>query len=177
MLKIDINPSYQGIAIRPVAIPRDSNDLATILKKVAFHPLWNLQTQSAITNDSYQVLLQMPVYSAYILSHLETTLFMLEILPMSHTEFNRLYKEEANDYFLQINLSIDDSRADTAVTALRAALDGIFANTDAQIYRVVFPLYYSEPGTLLNEILDKAGFFVLQEKTDPKSPIFYAFPK
>jgi hypothetical protein len=177
MFPIDIDPSYQDISIRPVAIPRDSNDLATILKKVAFHPIWHLQSQEAIAENSYQVLLQMPAYNAYILSHLETTLFILEMLPMNRTEFGQYYAEEPRDYFLQLNLSIDDSLTDTAVQALRASLDGIFANPEINVRRLIFPLFYSEPGSLLNNILEETGFFILQKKTDPRSPIFYAYPK
>ena len=173
MFSIHLDPSYKGISIRPVSIPEDSDDLTSIFKKVAYHPLWSLQPQEAAIEHSYRVLLRDPTYSAHILSYNETTLFMLEILPMGHTEFYRHYKEESDDYFLHINLSIDFSLADEAIRALKASLEGIASHPD--IHRVIFPVYFSEPGSLLREILEKAGFVILKDKAEPALPVIYAY--
>jgi hypothetical protein len=173
MLSIYLDPSYEGISIRPVSIPRDSDDLTTMLKRIAFHPLWSLQPQESAIENSYIVLLRDPTYSAFILSYHETTLFMLEILPMSHTEFYQHYQGEPYDYFLQINLSIDASLADKAVRALRASLEGIAAHPE--IRRLIFPVYFSEPASLLREILEKAGFVILKDKAEPALPVIYAY--
>ena len=171
MLAISIpsDPLYEGLSIRPVSLPEDLGDLIEIHKKDVFHPMWTMQPTAKFIENLYGPFLHMLDYNIYLISYLKTPLFVLELAPMDNIYH---YEDEPNDYFLDIKICIDPSQVEPAILALLAVLQSFFTVCPL-VNRVVFPVYYSIPRSLLKIILDKVGFAVPQKQDDPKLPAIY----
>jgi len=172
MLTVPIAPSFEGISIRPADLPRDSENLLAIQRENAHDSLWAFQPQQVANDSTWRILLKMPSYNAYILSYYETPLFLLELMAMSDTEYSAFYDEEPGDFWLRVSLVDIHLPQTLAARALSASVQGMFTGTS--IRRLIAPIHFSRPGSMLLQILDMAGFAVLKEKTGTKSPVIYS---
>jgi hypothetical protein len=172
MLTIYIHPSYKGISIRTVALPRDEGDLIDIHAKSDYGPLSPMQPTPTTIETFYRRFLNWSSYGAYLLSYGGTTLFLLELMPIDHTELGNFYDAAVFDFSIEIKLGIGPERAEQAVQALLASVEGIFEENPA-IYRLVFRVTYSEKGSLLRNILERAGFMKLEEPLDMEEMVIY----
>ena len=175
MLQIRIHPAHKGISIRTIHFPQDVNDLIEIHQRNDYHSSWSLQPDTATIEVFYRAFLDWSPYGAWLLSYRGSTLFLLELIPVDYTDTGRFYPAAPGDYSIGIKLNIGPDRAAIALHALLAAMEGIFAAEPAAIRRFIFPLKYSEPGSLLRNILEEAGFFILKDQKDQGSPVIYAF--
>jgi hypothetical protein len=162
MLPVYIQPSYKGIVARTVSLPRDAEDLITIHSRSDYSPLSSFQPTSSTIELFYRRFLDWSSYGAYLLSCHGTTLFLLELMPVDLTELGNYYTPACFDYSIGIKLGIDRDRMEEAVQALLAGLEGIFSE-NLGIYRLVSRVTYSEPGSLLREVMERAGFEKLAE--------------
>jgi hypothetical protein len=177
MLPIQIPPSYEGVSIRSICFPRDVNDLVEIHRTNDYHPSWSLQPDTKTIEVFYRTFLDWSQYGAYLLSYKDMTLFLLELIPICCCDTGQFYRARPNDYSIGIKLNIDPGQANLALQALLAGIEGIFAANPDTIHRLIFPLKYSTPGSLLRNILEKAGFSILKDQPDQGSPVIYALPR
>jgi hypothetical protein len=152
MLSVYIHPSYKGVSIRKVMLPRDAEDL------IAIH-----------TNSDYS---PRSPYGAYLVSCYATTLFLLELMPIDHTDLAYYYEPVFFDYSIEIKLGIDSKRTEEAVQALSAVISGIFAE-NLEIYRLVSRVTDNAPESLLRTVLERAGFERLEGQVDMAEPVIY----
>lgn len=171
MLLINIDPFYKDIHVRQASLPRDSEQLLDFQRENIHHPLWTFQPQQATNDSTWQVLLKLPAYNAYIISHKETPLFALELMPMSEMEYSTHYDEEPGDYWLRLNPLSPTQPEEVLVSTLKASINGIFVCTG--IRRLIAPLHFSPPGNPLRQILEMAGFVILKEHAGMGSTVIY----
>ena len=172
MLPISIHASYEGISIRKVILPRDAEDLIAIHINSDYGPRSCLQPTVSTMELFYQRFLNWSAYGAYLVSHHGNTLFLLELIPIDHTDLGYYYEPLFFDYSIGVKLGIDSTRTEEAVQALSAALNGIFAE-NLKIYRLVSRITYSAPGSLLRTILGRAGFEQLEGQVEVKESVIY----
>jgi len=162
MLPVYIRPSYKGIAARTVSLPRDAEDLIAIHSKSDYSPLSPVQPSFSTIELFYRRFLDWSSYGAYLLSYNGTTLFLLELMPVDHTELGNYYPAASFDYSIGVKLGVDGDMIEEAVRGLLAALEGIFTENQG-IYRLVLRITYSEEENLLKVVLERAGFEKLVE--------------
>ena len=162
MLPVYIRPSYKGIAIRTVSLPRDAEDLISIHSKSDYSPLSPVQPSVSTIELFYRRFLNWSSYGAYILSYCGTALFLLELMPVDHTEWGNYYEAASFDYSIGVKLGVDENMIEEAVRGLLAALEGVFAENQ-EIYRLVSRVTYCDPGSLLIHLLERAGFEKMAE--------------
>jgi len=172
MPAIFIHPSYEGISIRAVSLPRDTDDLIAIHIKSDYGPHSPLQPVASTIELLYRRLLDWSLYGAYLLSCRGSTLLLLELVPIGYTEHGYYYEAAPFDYSIEIKLNIGPDRMEEAVQALLAALNGIFTENPG-IYRLVFRVAYHKPGSLLRMILEKVGFEQLTGQLEIEESVIY----
>lgn len=172
MFPIYIHPSYKGISIRTVELPRDEGDLMDIHAKNDFGASSPLQPTPTTIELFYRRFLNWSSYGAYLLSYEGTTLFLLELMPIDHTELGNYYEAAVFDFSIEIKLGVGPERAEQAIQALQASVAGIFAESPA-IYRLLSRVTYSEKGGLLPTILERAGFMKLEEPLGMGEMVIY----
>jgi hypothetical protein len=172
MHAIYIHPSYEGISIRPVSLPGDTEDLIAIHKKSDYGPRSPLQPVASTIELLYRRLLDWSLYGAYLLSYRGSTLMLLELVPIEYTEHGYYYEAAPFDYSIDIKLNIGPERLEAAVQTLLAALNGVFTE-NPEIYRLVFRVFFHKPGSLLRTILEKAGFEQLAGQTELEESVIY----
>lgn len=172
MLPIYIHPSFEGISIRTVTLPRDAEDLIEIHLTSDYGPHSPLRPTISTMELFYRRFLAWSAYGAYLLSYRGTTLFLLELIPVDHTDLGYYYEPAFFDYSIGIKLGIDPKRTEEAVLALSAATTGIFAENPG-IYRLVFRVTDSEPEGLLRTVLERAGFEQLKGQLEMKESMIY----
>src|ERR1700733_7743498 len=104
MLPIFIHPSYKGISIRTVTLPRDEADLIAIHSKSDYGPGSPLQPTATTIELFYRRFLNWSSYGAYLLSYGGTTLFLLELMPIDHTELGNYYEAAVFDFSIEVRL-------------------------------------------------------------------------
>jgi hypothetical protein len=176
MLPVYIPSAYERISIRTICFPRDVNDLVEIHRNNDYHPSWSLQPDTKTIETFYRMFLDWSQYGAYLLSYHGTTLFLLELVPIEYTETGYFYNAVPNDYSISIKLNIDPGQTELSIQVLSATLEGIFA-ANPLIRRLIFPVSYSVPGSLLRTILEKTGFSILKDQPDQGSPVIYALSR
>ena len=172
MLPIYIHPSHEGVSIRTVTLPRDAEDLIAIHIVSDYGPRSPLQPTVSTIELFYRRFLSWSAYGAYLLSYRDITLFLLELIPVDHTDLGYYYEPAFFDYSVGITLGIDSKRTEEAVLALSAAIKGIFAE-NLKIYRLVCRVTDSEPGSLLRTVLERAGFEKLKGRPEGREPAIY----
>jgi hypothetical protein len=172
MLPIYIHPSFEGISIRTVTLPRDAGDLIEIHMTSDYGPHSPLRPTISTMELFYRRFLDWSAYGAYLLSYRGTTLFLLELIPIDHTDLGYYYEPAFFDYSIGITLGIDSNRTEEAVLALSAAITGIFAE-NPEIYRLVSRVMDGAPEGLLRTVLERAGFEQLAGQVEMKEPAIY----
>lgn len=162
MLPIYIPPSCKGVTVRAVSLPRDAEDLIAIHAKSDYHPLSPVQPTASTIELFYRRFLNWSSYGAYLLSYRGTTLLLLELMPVDHTHLGNYYAAASFDYSIGVKLGVSEEMTEDAVRGLSAAVEGVFAE-NWRIYRLVSRVMFSERGSLLRVVLERAGFEKLVE--------------
>jgi hypothetical protein len=172
MLPIYIHPSYEGISIRNVTLPRDTEDLIAIHVRNDYGPRSPVQPVASTIELLYRRLLDWSLYGAYLLCYRGSTLMLLELVPIEYTEHGYYYEAAPFDYSIDIKLNIGPERMEEAVQTLLAALNAVFTESP-EIYRLVCRVTYNKPGSLLRTILEKVGFEQLTGSLAVEESVMY----
>jgi hypothetical protein len=172
MLPVFIHPSYEGISIRKVMLPRDTGDLLAIHIENDYGPDSLLRPDASTIELLYRRLLGWSLYGAYLLSYRGSTLMLLELMPVGFTDHGYYYDAAPFDYAIDVKLGAGPERMEELVQVLLAALNGIFTENPS-IYRLVFRVTYSKPGSLLRRVLETTGFEQLTRKLEVEESVIY----